>query len=193
MTIYKYSCTITFILCTLSACTFNVQPTVPSLPLTYINQTLLGCEVTILMPVEFQNREYVSSFDAREIRIRIGEPASEAIETLVRARFAKVTKKTVTGDGTLEFLRMISSPEADGRIVLRPRITRLESSVRPFRYNLEFALAVDVAGLSAPATPSGTGVGTANIYSQSAIQKAANDALSGAVEELASTFPTECK
>jgi hypothetical protein len=145
------------------------------------------------MPDEFLSREYVSSFEGREVRFMVGAPAAQAIEALIRSRVAMVEKTSVTGDGTLEFIRLTQNHPSDPTLIIRPRFTRLESSVRPFRYNVEFGLAIDIAGVSSPISPSGIGVGTAGMYAQSEIQKAADAALSQAIKSIEVTFPSTCK
>jgi len=105
----------------------------------------------------------------------------------------QVEKRNVTGDGTLDFVRLASVQQTAQQLITRPRFVRLESSVRPFRYNIEFGLALDIAGLSEPVTPQGEGIGTAGLYVQSAIQNAAADALSKAIASLAESLPKLCK
>ena len=152
-----------FSLISLSACTFNIKPAVPRLAPATGTGSLLNCKAILLMPEEFANREYISSFEGREVRLMVGPPAAEAVEALVRSRFSQVDKFSATGDGTLEFIRLTTDQKPKPPVVVRPRFTRLESSVRPFRYNIEFGVALDIAGLSLPATPSGAGVGTAGL------------------------------
>jgi hypothetical protein len=181
------------VLIALPACTFNIQPAVPTLSPAISGGALLDCKALLLIPEEFVSREYISSFEGREVRLRIGPPAAEAIEALVRSRISRVEKLMATGDGTLDFVRLASNPQPGSPLIMRPRFVRLESSVRPFRYNIEFGVAVDIAGLSTPATPSGIGIGTAGLYVQSEIQKAADEALSEAVTSLGTAFPRTCR
>jgi hypothetical protein len=177
----------------MSACTFNIQPTVPSVPPRQAGSGPLACKAILLLPQEFVSREYVSSFEAREIRIAVGTPTAEAVHALVASRFASVQKVPVPGDGTLDFVRLSTAAHGDTELVLRPRFLRLDSSVRPFRYNIEIGVSVDVAGLKAPVTPSGQGTGSAGLYVQSEIQKAADEALAETITSLAANFPTSCQ
>jgi hypothetical protein len=147
----------------------------------------------MLAPQEFVNREYVSSFESREIRLLVGPPAIAAIEALLQSRFEEVTRQDVVGDGTIDFVRLTSKEQATPVLVARPRFLRLESSVRPFRYNIEFGLALDITGLSQPISVQGQGVGTAGLYVQSEIQKAADQALSEAITSLGASLPSVCK
>ena len=173
-----------------SACTFNVQPDVPSATAIPDSGSRLDCKATLLMPQEFANREYVSSFEGHEVRLMIGVPAAKAVEALIRSKFTQVSEIPAAGDGTLELVRLASNQNQT--ILIRPRFTRLESSVRPFRYNIEIGLALDLEGLSEPLAPSGMGVGTAHLYDQSEIQKASNAALAGAMDSLGSALPPRC-
>jgi hypothetical protein len=182
---------IAFILAvSLSACTYNIQPATPVLTPIAAQQP---CSVLLLTPQEFASREYVSSFEGREIRLLVGPPASVAIEALLRSSFMQVEKRNVTGDGTLDFMRLASEQQNYQRLIARPRFVRLESSVRPFRYNIEFGLALDIAGLSEPVTLQGIGIGTAGLYVQSEIQNAADEALLKAIKSLAESLPRTCK
>lgn len=177
----------------LSACTYNIQPAVPVLPPLAAGASQQSCTVLLLASQEFASREYVSSFEGREIRLLVGPPASAAIEALLRSRFIQVEKRNVTGDGTLDFMRLAATQQNDPHLIARPRFVRLESSVRPFRYNIEFGLALDIAGLSEPVTSQGIGIGTAGLYVQSEIQYAADEALSQAITSLAESLPRACK
>lgn len=183
----------TLLICAASACTYNVQPVVPSLPPPSSNTGLIDCKAVLLIPEEFLSREYVSSFEGREVRIRVGPPAAQAVEAIARSRYSKVEAVMAAGDGTLTFIRLATVPAGTSQLVMRPRFVRLESSVVPFRYNIEVGLAVDIAGIATPVTPSGAGVGTAGLYTQSEIQKAADEALAGAIFSLATSFPQSCK
>ena len=175
------------------ACTFNIQPTVPSVPPRHEGSGPLACKAILLLPQEFVSREYVSSFESREIRIAVGAPTVEAVYALAASRFASVQKVPVSGDGTLDFVRLSTAAHSDTELVLRPRFLRLDSSVRPFRYNIEIGVSVDVAGLKAPVTSSGQGTGSAGLYVQSEIQKAADEALAETITSLAATFPVSCQ
>lgn len=176
----------------LSACTFNIRPTTPNIPPLVIGASRLECGVLLLAPQEFIEREYVSSFDGREIRILVGPPAMEAVEALLRSRFVQVEKRDVSGDGTLDFVRLTSKQQSSPFLITRPRFVRLDSSVRPFRYNIEFGLSLDIAGLSESLTPQGNGIGTAGLYIESEIQKASDQALSKAITSLAAVLPSTC-
>jgi len=190
---FKWQAFVALTLSSLSACTYIIQPAVPT-PQTWISGSpVLDCKTLFLKPEEFVNREYVSSFEGREIRLRVGLPATKAIEALVRSRISHVETLSVVGDGTLDFVRLISQSRPDSPIVIRPRFVQLASSLRPFRYNIEFGLTVDIAGLSSPVAPSGVGIGTFSWYAESEIQKAADYALSEAVASLAANFPTTCE
>ena len=178
---------------TLTACTFHIQPAVPDPPPLAKNATLLNCRALLLVPEEFANREYISSFDGREIRLKAGPPAAKSLEMLIRSRVANVERIYAAGDGTLEFIRLSSDHRFNAPLILRPRFTRLESSVRGFRYNVEFGIALDVVGLSSLVTPSGTGVGSTSLYVQSEIQRAADTALSQAIASIAAAFPSSCR
>lgn len=185
---------VTFVAIAISACTYNIQPSVPTIPLSTSGAShQLNCNVLLLVPQEFANRVYVSSFEAREIRLLVGPPASEAIDALLRSRFVQVQKQSVTGDGSLDFMRITSEQQDPPLILIRPRFVRLESSVRPFRYNIEFGIALDIAGLLQPVTSQGAGVGTAGLYTQKALQRAADKALSKAIISLAADLPTTCE
>jgi len=176
----------------LSACSYNIRPTTPTTPPLAIGASKLQCGVLLLVPQEFIGREYVSSFEGREIRILVGPPAMEAVEALLRSRFAQVEKRNVTGDGTLDFVRLTSKQQSTPLLITRPRFVRLDSSVRPFRYNIEFVLSLDIAGLSEPLAPQGNGIGTAGLYIESEIQKASDQALSEAIRSLAAVLPSTC-
>ncbi|MDD5700353.1 MAG: hypothetical protein PHH00_04185 [Candidatus Nanoarchaeia archaeon] len=182
-----------FLAVNLSACTYNIQPATPVLPPIADEASQQPCSVLLLIPQEFASREYVSSFEGREIRLLVGPPASAAIESLLRSSFMQVEKRNVTGDGTLDFVRLASVQQNDPRLIARPRFVRLESSVRPFRYNIEFGLALDIAGLSESLTLQGIGIGTAGLYVQSEIQNAADEALLKAITSLAESLPRTCK
>ena len=185
---------VTFVAIAISACTYNIQPSVPTIPLSTSGAShQLNCNVLLLVPQEFANRVYVSSFEAREIRLLVGPPASEAIDALLRSRFVQVQKQSVTGDGSLDFMRITSEQQDPPLILIRPRFVRLESSVRPFRYNIEFGIALDIAGLLQPVTSQGAGVGTAGLYTQKALQRAADKALSKVIISLAADLPTTCE
>jgi len=177
----------------LSACTYNIQPAVPALTPIAGSGSRLNCKAVLLMPEEFANREYISSFEGREIRLMVGPPAAKAVEALIRSRYEQVDKSSASGDGTLDLVRLTSNQNTNAPIVVRPRFPRLESSVRPFRYSIEFGLTLDIAGLSAPVAPSGVGIGAAGLYVQSEIQKAADDALAQAISSLTSALPTMCQ
>lgn len=176
----------------LPACTYVIQPAVPVVP-TPKGVSKLSCKILMLVPQEFVNREYVSSFEGREFRYLVGHPAIEAIEILLRSRFEDFSRQDVVGDGTIEFLQLTSKEQATPSLVARPRFIRLESSVRPFRYNIELGLALDIAGLSQPVSVQGQGVGTAGLYIQSAIQGAADQALSEAITLIGESLPSACK
>jgi hypothetical protein len=185
---------IVFVVMSLSACTYNIQPSVVTIPQSTLGAPhQLNCKALLLIPQEFANREYVSSFEGREVRLLVGPPAMESIDTLLRSRFAQLEKRSVSGDGTLDFMQLASMQRSTALIVIRPRFVRLESSVRPFRYNIEIALVLDLAGLSQPATSQGHGIGTAGLYTEASIQKAADEALSQAIISLTSNLPTTCE
>ena len=176
-----------------SACTYNIKPSAADIPLSAIGATnKLNCKALLLVPQEFANREYVSSFEAREVRLLVGPPATESIDTLLRLHFVQVEKQSASGDGTLDFIRFASKQQSPPLIIIRPRFVRLESSVRPFRYNIGFRLGLDFAGFSQPVTSQGRGIGTAGLYTEASIQKAADEALSQAIISLASELPTTC-
>jgi hypothetical protein len=175
----------------LSACTYNIQPIAPTVQVAS-GATKLNCQVLLLLPQEFTTREYVSSFEGREVRFLIGPPVSEAIESLLRSRFVGVQKQNATGDGTLEFVRMSMQQKDAQNLIARPRFVRLDSSVRPFRYSMEFGVALDIGGAGQPMTAQGQGTGTAGAYTQTEIQNAANDALSQLVAKLATSLPANC-
>jgi hypothetical protein len=175
-----------------AACTFNIKPVVPAVP-SASGAARLNCSVLLLVPQEFATREYISSFDGREIRLLIGPPTTEAIENLLKARFVEVNRQNTSGDGTLDFVRLSSRQQSPSNLIARPRFARLESSVRPFRYNIEFGLVLDVAGLNQLVTLQGDGIGTAGLYVQSEIQKAADEALSQMISSLSANLPLACK
>ncbi|HSM97430.1 MAG TPA: hypothetical protein VLS47_00310 [Gallionella sp.] len=158
---------------------------------------MVECEVLLIVSEELLDSEYVSSlstfspiFTGSEARIHAGEPAAEAIEALVRSRFKVVTKQMAKGSGSDEFFHAVTASVLNDRLVMRPRITLVESVARPARYDIELGITVDTAGLSVRETPTGSGTGTASVYTRAAIRKAADDALSAAVAAVASRFPT---
>lgn len=184
------------ILFALPGCTFNVRPAMP-VPPDDPGQGLVECEVLLIVSEELLDSEYVSSlstfspiFTGSEARIHAGEPAAEAIEALVRSRFKVVTKQMAKGSGSDEFFHAVTASVLNDRLVMRPRITLVESVARPARYDIELGITVDTAGLSVRETPTGSGAGTASVYTRAAIRKAADDALSAAVAAVASRFPT---
>jgi hypothetical protein len=184
----------------LSGCTLDVRPAVPSMPQYDPGQSLVECEVLLMVSEELLNSEYASSlstfspaFTGSEARIHVGEPAAEAVEALVRSRFKVVTKQMVKGSGSDDFFHAVTTSALHDRLVMRPRITLVESVARPAQYNIELGITVDTAGLSVHETPTGSGTGTASVYTRAAIRKAADEALAAAVAAIASRFPATCK
>jgi hypothetical protein len=189
----KHSVLFAIAICSLSACTYNIKPSIPALPQEKLASNPIECNVLLLMPQEFSNKEFVSSFENREVHVSIGEPAAKAIENMVRSQYSHVETIAVAGDGTLDFIKYASIAPSKPSLIIRPRFQRLDSSVRLFKYNFEFVISTDIAGLSSPITPTGKGIGTAGLYAESVIQKAASEALSNSVNALASELPKTCK
>jgi hypothetical protein len=189
----KLSVLISIAFSALSACTYNVKPSIPALPIEKLASTPIDCSVLLLMPQEFSNKEFVSSFENHEVHVSVGAPAAKAVENLVRAQYSHVEIVAVAGDGTLDFIKYANNVQSKPSLVIRPRFQRLDSSVRLFKYNFEFVISTDIAGLSSPITPSGMGVGTAGLYTESVIQKAVSEALSNSANALASELPKTCK
>jgi hypothetical protein len=177
-----------------SACTFNVQPEVVMAPVSATaSSEKQKCKVLLLVPYEFATREYVSSFEARQIRFQIGAPAMASIEALLRQNFTEFERTEVTGDGTVDLVRFSIEKDSTTPMAARPRFTRLESSVVPGSYNIEVGIALDFVGQPPPITLQGKGLGSAHLYTEGSLTNAANQALSQAITSVARALPTVCK
>ncbi|NOS97582.1 MAG: hypothetical protein HOP25_03820 [Methylotenera sp.] len=189
----KLSVLISIAFSALSACTYNIKPSIPALPKNKLASAPIECNVLLLIPQEFSNKEFVSSFEDREVRVFVGAPAAKAVENMVRSQYSHVETIAVAGDGTLDFIKYANNIQSKPSLIIRPRFQRLDSSLRLFKYNFEFVISTDIAGLSSPITPSGMGMGTAGLYTESVIQKAVSEALSNSTNALATELPKTCK
>lgn len=176
----------------ISGCTFNIQPVVPKIPVpTNGARGPLPCNAVLLLPSTFRNKVYVSSFNDRKITVALGAPASTSLKHLANSRFSSVDVIPVPGDGTVSFLRKTSQAPAH-TLVLRPRFVQTSSSVRAFRYDITFALALDATGPGVTKSAVGRGTGRAGTYTKSSLQNAANIALAQAITKLAKHFQPTC-
>ena len=177
----------------IGGCTYAIRPNAPDPSIYASPLPPAHCKAQLLIPSEFATRQFVSTFEGREIRLEVGPTAAEAMTSLVRSRFSQPEVVSVSGDGSIDVLRLLQSSTGDKLIVLRPRFQRVDSSVRPFRLNFEIVVSLDIASSARTQTVSGTGVGTAGVYAEAEIQRAANTALSGAFEQLASSTALSCQ
>lgn len=168
------------------SCSFRMTPTLSHEDMPPSVEPI-PADVLLLIPVEFDQFVYVSSYEGREIRYAFGKAIKDQFRALLNTAFESIVIKPISSVAAA--VLMMSQNEArikDFDYVGVPEFVSTNSWVKPFEYGIEIGIRVEFFSTdkSKVIAVKGHGQGTAGIYFASALQEAGKSGLRTALISL---------